>query len=93
MSSCFILRRRHPGVSQIFAHAVDSLSVQFVAVVRTMQDAFDSIQPHPHTRTREGFHCCSQVMQEGLDIPPMNIAARGITKDSANKVFVFVSHN
>ena len=58
-----------------------------------MQDAFDSIQPHPQTRTRKGFHCCSQVMQEGLDIPPMNIAACGITKDCANKVFVFVAHD
>ena len=51
------------------------MSVQYIIVVRTMQDAFDSIQPHPRTRTREGFHWCSQVMQEGLDIPPMNIAA------------------
>jgi hypothetical protein len=50
MGTCFILRRRHLGVSQVFPHVADSLSVQHIAVVRAMQDAFDSIQPHPQTR-------------------------------------------
>jgi hypothetical protein len=51
MSTYFILRRRHPGVSKIFPDGVDSLSVQHIAVVvRAMQDAFDSIQPYPQTR-------------------------------------------
>src|SRR5712664_2033761 len=31
-------------------------------------------------------------MKEGLDFPPMNIAADRLTKDGANQVFVFVAH-
>jgi hypothetical protein len=31
-------------------------------------------------------------MKEGLDVPPMNVAARRLTKESANQVFVFVAH-
>jgi hypothetical protein len=52
MGTCFILRRRHLGVSQVFPRVADSLSVQHIAVVRAMQDAFDSIQPHPQTARR-----------------------------------------
>jgi hypothetical protein len=37
MGTCFILRRRHLGVSQVFPHVADSLSVQHIAVVRAMQ--------------------------------------------------------
>jgi hypothetical protein len=43
MGTCFMLRRRHLGVSQAFPHVADSLSVQHIAVVRAMQNAFDSI--------------------------------------------------
>jgi hypothetical protein len=31
-------------------------------------------------------------MKEGLDFPPMNIAADRLTKDGANQVFVFVAN-
>lgn len=93
MSIYFILRRRHPGVSEIFPDGMDSLSVQHIAVVvRAMQDAFDSIQPYPQTRAGQGLHRRSEVIKEGLNLPPMNVAARWLTKESANDVFVFVAH-
>jgi hypothetical protein len=68
------------------------MSVQHVAVMGSMQDSFDSIQPDPQTGTGEGLHRCSQVMKQGLDVPPMNIAARRLTKDDPNQVFMFVAH-
>ena len=93
MSSCCILRRRHSRVSKIFPDGMDSLSVQHIAVVvRPMQNPFDSIQPYPQTRAGQGLHRRSEVIKEGLNLPPMNVAARWLTKESANEVFVFVAH-
>jgi hypothetical protein len=49
MGTCFILRKHHLGVSQVFPHMADSLSVQHIAVVRAMQMPST---PFSHTRRR-----------------------------------------
>lgn len=50
MDQCLILRGRHLGVSQVFPHVADSLSVEDIAVVRAMQSTFDSVQAHSQPR-------------------------------------------
>ena len=77
---------------QKFAHVPQALSVQDVAVVRPVEDAFDAVQFHPQTRPGQRHDRGAQVMQQRLDLPPMNIAARRLAEDRSYQLFVLVAH-
>jgi hypothetical protein len=57
-----------------------------------MQDVLDAMQPYTHTRARKRLGRCAEVMEQGLDLAPMNIPGKGLTEDGANQLCVSVAH-
>lgn len=53
------------------------------AVMWTVQRALDTIEYHPQTCAMTGFYGGAQVVQQRLDLPPVNIAADGLMKNCA----------
>ena len=90
--ACFVLRGRYPGVSEIRSQVSDALPIEHVAVMRAMQDVLDAMQPYTHTRARKRLGRCAEVMEQGLDLAPMNIRGKRLTEDGANPLCVFVAH-
>jgi hypothetical protein len=43
--------------------------------MRTMQDALNPVQSHAYACAREWLHFRTHVMQERLDLAPMNVRA------------------
>jgi len=57
-----------------------------------MQDVLDFVQPYPHTRPRQRLHRRTQVVEEGLNLAPMNVSACRLAEDGTNQVLVFMAH-
>ena len=57
-----------------------------------MQDVLDPVEPHPHSCPRHRLHCRTQVVEEGLNLAPMNVSAGRLAKDGANQVLMFMAH-
>jgi hypothetical protein len=70
----------------------DILLAAHAAVVGTMQGADNPVQLDLHARTVAGFDNGADVVQERLDIAPVNIAAQGVLEDVPEQAVVAVSH-
>src|SRR6266850_5792191 len=68
------------------------LAAQCVAVVGPMQRAFDSVQPHPQARLRQRLGRRAEMVQQRLDLAPLDVSADRILKNRTEQVFVSATH-
>jgi len=78
-----ILGQRDAGVTEEFPQYLDGLLVADVAVVRMVQADLDPVQHDAETGAMRGFDGGAEVVEERLDLPPVDVAAEGILKDRA----------
>src|SRR5215831_3202403 len=85
-------RRRNPRVREVFAQMLDILAAERIAAMRTMQDAFGAVQLHADAGARQRLDRCTEMTQQRLDLPPLQVPADRIVKDRADQVVVLVAH-
>ena len=68
------------------------LLAAYTAVMRSTQGAFHAIQLDAHTRAMARLQHRAQVMQQGLDLPPVNIAAHRFLQNGMQYALVFMAH-
>jgi hypothetical protein len=78
-------------VGEILAQVLDAGTVKYAAVMRAVQDALGAIQPDAQPRARELLDVGTEMPQQRLDFPPMDVAADGIVKQRAEQVFLLVA--
>jgi hypothetical protein len=71
----------------------DVLLAAHAAVVGAVQGADDTVQLDLHARAVARFDNRAEVVQEGLDIAPVDIATQGFLKDGVEETFVAVTHS
>jgi hypothetical protein len=86
----FVLRRCHPRVGKILAQVTHGALVQRVPVVRAMQDALGAVQLDADSRPRQRLDVCTHVIQQRLDLAPVDVPADRIVEDGADQVLLFV---
>jgi len=77
----FILRRRHPGAGEECAQGTHAVAIERVIVVRTVQHCFGTVEFHARAVAVERFGTRAQVMQQGLDLAPVDIGTDRILED------------
>lgn len=60
--------------------------------MRVMQIPFNTIQHHTETGALDRLDSGAQVMQQGFDFAPVDVATDRILKDGVNQMFVLVAH-
>jgi hypothetical protein len=72
--------RADAGLDKKLPKLFDDLFVAYAAVMRMMQNAFDIVQDHSKTRAMAWLDGASQVMKQGFDLAPVDVAAHWILK-------------
>ena len=80
------------GRCQVLAQLLDFLLGENVAVVGMVQGAFYAVQQHAKPCPLDGLHAGAQMMQQGFDFTPVNVAADRVLEDRADQVYVLVAH-
>jgi len=88
----FVQRWGDAGRCQILAQLLDVLLGENVAVVGMVQDAFDAVQQNAKPCPMYGFYAGAQMVQQGFDFTPVNVAADRVLEDRADQVYVLVAH-
>lgn len=91
-ATVLVRRGSDPGAGEVLPQVPDFLPVEHVAVMRMVQNAFCAVQQHSNAGTGQLLNGCPEMVQEGLDLPPVDVAADGIVEDGADQLFVFVAH-
>ena len=89
LSLCGLTNTRR---GQVIPQMTDVLLAAHTAVVGPVQGADDAVQLDSHTRAMSGFDGGAQVVQQGLDIAPVNVAAQGFLEDGLEQAFVVKAH-
>src|SRR5688500_4359853 len=92
VARCLVLRGRGPRMREVVAKMLDIAAPQRVAAVRTMEDAFVSVQLHTHSCTGKRFDARSEMVEQRLDLAPVDVSADRVVEDRATKVLVLVAH-
>jgi hypothetical protein len=77
---------------EVLAKMPYGTAVESVAVVRAVQDSFRSIELHADARAGELLDGGTDVIQQRLDLAPVDVAADGIVKDRPEQLLVLVTH-
>lgn len=70
---------------------LDVLAAQCVAMVGTMQNALVTVEPHSNARTRQRLDRRAEMIEQRLDLTPVNVGADRIVKDRAQQILVLVA--
>lgn len=65
---------------------------QGAAVMGTMELAFHPVQDDRQPRTMSALKLRAQVIQQGFDLPPVEVAADRLREDRFEDFLVFVTH-
>jgi hypothetical protein len=93
MNLWLLRRRRNARRGQVITQMADVLFAAHAAVVGTVQCADNTVQLDLHARAVARFDDSAEVVQEGLDIAPVDIATQGFLKDDMEETFVTVTHS
>lgn len=80
------------GRRQVLAKVLDVLLGANIAVVGVVQDTFDPVQQHSVACPLDGFYVGAQVVQQGFDLTPVNVAAYRVLEDRVDQGYMFVAH-
>ncbi len=70
---------------------LDVLLVANVAVVRVMQESFDAIEHDAETRAVRRLDRGAEVIQQGFNLAPVDVAAQRILEDRAQQILVLMA--
>jgi len=70
----------------------DIVFAAHAAVVRTVQGPFNAVELKAQACTMPGFDTGTQMLQQRLDIAPVNVSADRLLKNGAQDTLVFVAH-
>lgn len=71
---------------------LDQVPVAYVAVMWMMQEDFGAVQLDMESCPVRRIDRGAKMIQERLDLAPMNVGADGIVKDTAQQVGMLVTH-
>jgi len=84
--------RGDAGGCKIPTQMADVLLTTHSAVMRSMNHALTAIDDHMQTSAMGVGHVCTQMAEQRLHVPPMDIPPDGILKDFHQNASVFVTH-
>lgn len=76
-----------------FAQVLDILASENAALMRVMEEKLAAVQHHAKARSMDGVDFSAQMMQQGLDFPPVDVGAGRILKKTMQQVQMFVAHS
>lgn len=91
-SRFLVARRRHARVREMLAQQLDVVLRAGRAVVRMVQEEFDAIEHDAEARAMAGFDGGAEMVEQGLDLPPVNVGAWRVGEDGVKQVGVLVAH-
>ncbi len=74
------------------AQLLDALAVADIAVMRMVQEYFNAIELHAEACAVRRLDGCAEMMQQGLDLAPVDVGADRVVKDRPQQVRVLVAH-
>ena len=83
---------RHAGVHQKGLQVFDVVAGADAAVVRVVQEVGDAIQRDLEARSVGGLQVGAQVIEQGLDLAPVDVAGWCFVEDAVQEVVVFMAH-
>ena len=86
------MRGRNTRPGKQFTQVFYIIAIQHIAVVRMVKKSLYLIQRNAKARAMGGFDLSPQVMQQGLHLAPMNIAANRVVENRAKQIRVLVAH-
>ena len=87
-----VLRRRHPRVREVLAQVPYRALVERIAVVRPVQYPFRAVQADADPRTRQWLDVRPDVVQQRLNLAPVDVRADRVVEDRSQQVLVLVAH-
>jgi hypothetical protein len=92
LSVAFVTRWRNPGAGKKVAQALDYYSIADVALMRVVQKILAIVELYAKPRAMRRRNAGAQVMEQGFDFAPVDIAADRIMEDGAYQVDMLVAH-
>lgn len=80
------------GSAQVFAQVADIVFAAHTAVMRTVQRAFNAVQLKAQPRAMARLDAGTQMLQQRLDVAPVNISADRFLQNGSQNTFVLVAH-
>jgi len=77
---------------KILAQMLNVLSAERISVMRAMQDAFVAVQLHAHTGAGQLLDGSAEMMEQRLDLAPVDVRVDRVVEDRAKQVLVLVTH-
>ena len=77
---------------KILAQMLNVLSAERVSVMGSMQDALVPVQLHAHTGAGKRLDAGAEVIEQRLDLAPVDVPADRVVEDRAEQVLVLVTH-
>lgn len=78
-------------MGEIAAQMLDVLPAQRVAMMRAVQNSLVAVEAHTNARTRQRLDRCAEMIQQRLDLTPVNVGADRIVKDRPQQILVLVA--
>lgn len=79
-------------MGQHFADRLDVGLAAGAAVVRVVQEGFNLVQGDLEAGAMRGFDFGPEMVEQGFDLPPVNVGRGRILEDAAHQVSVLVTH-
>jgi len=93
LAAALFICRHDPRSRQKFTQILDQIFIAYITLMRVMQKTLKTIQSDMKTRTMSRGNAGPQMMQQGLNLPPMYIATHRVMENRTQQTIMLVTHD